>query len=239
MSDEVTLTAYIAASFLEMKKPVDVSGPPQGTAGPAGQLPKLPLDLIHLVGGAKLPLLDLLQDPVVQKSLSCLKASITNDGLANIYTTTLMAYVFTLAGDLVTRGRLLDHLSTKAKSKGGSVSSWTRVDLGSSGTQLLCVFVGDLLYWEQAPGEDSPSLAVEISAYRVLAQLSANPTLEDLGYATRIIRWISTQQNYYGGFYSTQVGVEGGDLQDGAHSLWMGVCRTRWWPSRLWLSAPG
>lgn len=77
--------------------------------------------------------------------------------------------------------------------------------------------VGDLLYWEQASGEDSPSLSVEISSYMVLAQLSANPTLEELGYATRIIRWISTQQNYYGGFYSTQVGVAAGDLQDGAH----------------------
>ncbi|XP_011607095.2 alpha-2-macroglobulin-like [Takifugu rubripes] len=142
VSDEVTLTAYITASFLEMNVPAN--------------------------------------DPMVGKSLSCLKASIDKDGFANIYTTTLMAYVFTLAGDVVTRTRLLNHLSSKAKAK------------------------GDLLYWEQTSGEDSPSLSVEISSYMVLAQLSANPTLEELGYATRIIRWISTQQNYYGGFYSTQ-----------------------------------
>lgn len=113
------------------------------------------------------------------------------------------------------------------------------MDAGGSQIQPLCVCVGDLLYWEQTSGEDSPSLSVEISSYMVLAQLSANPTLEELGYATRIIRWISTQQNYYGGFYSTQVRVEGQRLQDQAHTgLLMGVCRTRWWPFRLWLSAP-
>lgn len=94
--------------------------------------------LVALANPPLAPLLDLLQDPVVQKSLSCLKASINKDGLANIYTTTLMAYVFTLAGDLVTRTRLLNHLSSKAKSKGESVSSGTGVDL-RSGRQLLCV----------------------------------------------------------------------------------------------------
>lgn len=175
----------------------------------------------------------------MEKSLSCLKASMDKDGFANIYTTTLMAYVFTLAGDVDTRTRLLNHLSSKAKTMGEWVSSWTWVDPKSSQSQFLCVFVGDLLYWEQTPGEDSPSLSVEISSYMVLAQLSANPTLEELGYATRIIRWISTKQNYYGGFYSTQVRVKGWDLQDDAHTgLLMGVCRTRWWPFRLWRSAP-
>lgn len=60
----------------------------------------------------------------MEKSLSCLKASMDNDGLANIYTTALMAYVFTLAGDEETRTRLLDHLSSRAKAKGEWVSSW-------------------------------------------------------------------------------------------------------------------
>lgn len=67
------------------------------------------------------------------------------------------------------------------------------------------MIVGDLLYWEQTPGHESASLSVEISSYVVLAKISANPTTEELGYASRIIRWISTKQNYYGGFYSTQV----------------------------------
>ncbi|XP_032365437.1 alpha-2-macroglobulin [Etheostoma spectabile] len=49
------------------------------------------------------------------------------------------------------------------------------------------------------------SLSVcEISSYVLLAKLSAFPTAEDLGYASRIVRWLTSQQNYYGGFSSTQ-----------------------------------
>lgn len=39
----------------------------------------------------------------------------------------------------------------------------------------------------------------------LLTTLGAHPSAEDLGRANRIVRWLSTQQNYYGGFYSTQV----------------------------------
>ena len=46
---------------------------------------------------------------------------------------------------------------------------------------------------------------MEISSYVLLAKLSASPTAEDLGYTTRIVRWLTGQQNYYGGFSSTQV----------------------------------
>lgn len=51
----------------------------------------------------------------------------------------------------------------------------------------------------------SASLSVEISSYVILAKLSHSPSNEDLGYATRIVRWLIGQQNYFGGFYSTQV----------------------------------
>ncbi|KAG7235148.1 hypothetical protein INR49_003137, partial [Caranx melampygus] len=66
VSDEVTLSAYITAAFLEM----NISD----------------------------------SEDVVKKSLSCLKESIGN--LSNTYTTALLAYVFTLAGDTETRGHL-------------------------------------------------------------------------------------------------------------------------------------
>lgn len=49
---------------------------------------------------------------------------------------------------------------------------------------------------------------MEISSYVILAKLSSSPTTEDLGYASRIVRWLTGQQNYYGGFSSTQVGPE-------------------------------
>ncbi|XP_062242617.1 alpha-2-macroglobulin-like [Platichthys flesus] len=140
VSDEVTLTAYITAGFLEMNSSTD--------------------------------------DAVVKKSLSCLKES-AND-LSNTYTTALLAYVFTLAGDMETRAHLLTHLDTVGHKQGG------------------------FLHWSQTATETSASLSVEISSYVMLAKLSASPSAEDLGYTSRIVRWLTGQQNYYGGFSSTQ-----------------------------------
>ncbi|XP_045580457.1 alpha-2-macroglobulin isoform X1 [Salmo salar] len=141
VTDEVTLTAYITASMLELN--ISVS------------------------------------DPVVNGSLSCLKNS-TSD-LSNTYTTALLAYTFTLAGDMETRAQLLQHLDTVALQEGG------------------------LLHWTQTSSETSASLAVEISSYVLLASLSASPlSTTDLGYASRIVRWLVRQQNAYGGFSSTQ-----------------------------------
>ena len=54
----------------------------------------------------------LLQHPVVSKSLSCLKES-TSD-LNNTYTAAMLAYVFTMAGDMETRAQLLEHLDKVA-----------------------------------------------------------------------------------------------------------------------------
>uniref|UniRef100_A0A3P9CV99 Alpha-2-macroglobulin-like n=1 Tax=Maylandia zebra TaxID=106582 RepID=A0A3P9CV99_9CICH len=135
VSDEVTLSAYVTAAFLEMNTSQ--------------------------------------HDPVMNKSLACLKESLSD--LSNTYTTALLAYVFTLAGDVETRAHLLQHLDTVAVREG-----------------------------ELSFTETSASLSVEISSYVLLAKLSASPTAEDLGYASGIIRWLTGQQNYYGGFSSTQ-----------------------------------
>ncbi|XP_053279686.1 alpha-2-macroglobulin [Pleuronectes platessa] len=140
VSDEVTLTAYITAGFLEINSSTD--------------------------------------DAVVKKSLSCLKES-AND-LSNTYTTALLAYVFTLAGDMETRAHLLTHLDKVGHKQGG------------------------FLHWSQTATETSASLSVEISSYVMLAKLSASPSAEDLGYTSHIVRWLTGQQNYYGGFSSTQ-----------------------------------
>ncbi|XP_034557120.1 murinoglobulin-1-like [Notolabrus celidotus] len=140
VSDEVTLTAYIIAGFLEMNTSVS--------------------------------------NPVVSNGLSCLKASLGD--LSNTYATALMAYVFTLAGDLETRGQLLRHLDTVAIRSGG------------------------YLHWSQSATDTSYPLSVEISSYVLLSVLSVSPSAEELGYSTGIVRWLTTQQNYYGGFSSTQ-----------------------------------
>ncbi|XP_069003493.1 alpha-2-macroglobulin-like [Embiotoca jacksoni] len=140
VSDEVTLSAYITAAFLEMNGSTN--------------------------------------NPVVNKSLSCLKESIGN--FSNTYTTALLAYVFTLAGDMETRAQLLQHLDTVA------------------------IRQGSFLHWSQTAKETSASLSVEISSYVMMAKLSASPTAEDLGYTAGIVRWLTGQQNSYGGFSSTQ-----------------------------------
>ncbi|CAI5657514.1 unnamed protein product [Oreochromis niloticus] len=140
VSDEVTLSAYVTAAFLEINTSQ--------------------------------------HDPVMKKSLACLKQSISD--LSNTYTTALLAYVFTLAGDVETRAHLLQHLDRVAVREGG------------------------FLYWSQTAAEKSASLSVEISSYVLLAKLSVSPTAEDLAYASGIMRWLTGQQNYYGGFSSTQ-----------------------------------
>ncbi|XP_030266605.1 pregnancy zone protein-like, partial [Sparus aurata] len=140
VSDEVTLSAYITAAFLEMNMSVN--------------------------------------DAVVKQSLSCLRESMSD--LSNTYTTALLAYVFTLAGDMEACAHLLKHLDAVALRQGG------------------------FLHWSQTATETSASLSVEISSYVLLAKLSASPIAEDLGYATPIVRWLTGQQNYYGGFSSTQ-----------------------------------
>uniref|UniRef100_A0A3Q3CXW5 Alpha-2-macroglobulin bait region domain-containing protein n=1 Tax=Haplochromis burtoni TaxID=8153 RepID=A0A3Q3CXW5_HAPBU len=141
VSDEVTLTAYITATFLENKKYA--------------------------------------KNSVVKKSLACLKDSM-ND-LSNTYTTALLAYVFTLAGDVETRAHLLEYLDKVAVKQGEGASCRN-----------------------PSIPQTSASLSVEISSYVLLAQISASPTSEELAYAFSIVRWLTEQQNYYGGFSSTQ-----------------------------------
>uniref|UniRef100_A0A667YKS3 Alpha-2-macroglobulin n=1 Tax=Myripristis murdjan TaxID=586833 RepID=A0A667YKS3_9TELE len=115
----------------------------------------------------------------MNRSLTCLKESISS--LSNTYTRALLAYVFTLAGDMKTRALLLEQLDKDAVRRGG------------------------FIFWTQKATETSDSLSVEISAYVLLAKLSASSTTrEELGSASGIVRWLASQQNSYGGFSSTQ-----------------------------------
>ncbi|XP_077468386.1 alpha-2-macroglobulin-like [Stigmatopora argus] len=140
VSDEVTLSAYVTAAFLEGGKTVN--------------------------------------DATVAQGLSCLKPAINDH--SNIYTTALLAYVFTLAGDKETRANLLQYLDGIKIQEDG------------------------FIHWSQKSTDTSQSLSVEITSYVLLAKLGSSPTVEDLGYASGIVRWLTSQQNYYGGFASTQ-----------------------------------
>ncbi|XP_048061395.1 LOW QUALITY PROTEIN: alpha-1-inhibitor 3-like [Megalobrama amblycephala] len=115
--------------------------------------------------------------PVITNALSCLRPVVGN--LGNTYATALLVYTFSLAGETSTRSQLLTALNNNAISEGSK------------------------LHWSQTSSGDT--LAVEISSYVLLAVLTEQPlTAATLSYANRIVNWLVTQQNPYGGFTSTQ-----------------------------------
>ncbi|XP_029301916.1 alpha-2-macroglobulin isoform X2 [Cottoperca gobio] len=121
-------------------------------------------------------------NPIVQNCLNCLKEAVAGQ-LDNLYTTALLSYTFTLAGDQEMRSKLITYLHLKSKTQGGT-RHWARA--GASGKGL-------------------DSLEVEMTSYVLLALLSG-PAMPDfdLDYSSSIVRWLAQQQNPYGGFSSTQ-----------------------------------
>ncbi|XP_063763820.1 alpha-2-macroglobulin isoform X2 [Eleginops maclovinus] len=140
------------------------------------------VSLTAYVSAAMLELDNNASDPVVKKCLSCLKASVESQ-LENLYTTALLSYTFTLAGDDEMRSKLITYLHQKSNTQGGT-RHWERA--GASGKGL-------------------DSLEVEMTSYVLLALLSG-PAVPDFGldYSSSIVRWLAQQQNPYGGFSSTQ-----------------------------------
>ncbi|XP_026154585.1 alpha-2-macroglobulin isoform X2 [Mastacembelus armatus] len=140
------------------------------------------VSLTAYITAALLELGPRITDPVVQNCLSCLKEAVVSQ-LDNLYTTALLSYTFTLAGDLEMRNKLITYLHQKSNAQGG-----TR-------------------HWERpgASGKGLDSLEVEMTSYVLLALLSG-PPMPDFGldYTSGIVRWLTQQQNPYGGFSSTQ-----------------------------------
>uniref|UniRef100_A0A8C5CYZ5 Alpha-2-macroglobulin-like protein 1 n=1 Tax=Gadus morhua TaxID=8049 RepID=A0A8C5CYZ5_GADMO len=121
-------------------------------------------------------------NPMVSGCLQCLRVAVAGK-LENMYTTALLSYTFTLAGDQQTRAALLTALHQRSVTDGGT-RHWKRTE--ASETVL-------------------DSLEVEMTAYVLLAVLSGPPVPGfDLDYASSITRWLIQQQNPYGGFASTQ-----------------------------------
>uniref|UniRef100_A0A8C8RMR6 Alpha-2-macroglobulin-like protein 1 n=1 Tax=Pelusios castaneus TaxID=367368 RepID=A0A8C8RMR6_9SAUR len=128
-----------------------------------------------------------LRDPMVNRALQCLReASSTSD----LYTQALLAYAFGLGGDIEQRSALLQSLAQHSVSAGGQLH-WQRRVKALPSTEP---------YWNQAP-----SAVVEMTAYVLLAYLSVpSVSAADMATASQIVRWLSKQQNPYGGFASTQ-----------------------------------
>ncbi|MGH0179126.1 UNVERIFIED_CONTAM: hypothetical protein FKN15_000684 [Acipenser sinensis] len=122
-----------------------------------------------------------LTDPVLNNSLACLRSAA--DNITNTYTTALLSYTFSLAGEQEMRSKLLTDLEEQAHKTDGS------------------------LHWSRSKRDSrrSDSLEVEMTAYVLMSVLSApQPSASDLSYASRIVKWLAYQQNPYGGFSSTQ-----------------------------------
>ncbi|XP_070685213.1 alpha-2-macroglobulin [Pempheris klunzingeri] len=121
-------------------------------------------------------------DPMVRSCLACLKKAVAGK-LDNLYTTALLSYTFTLAGDEEMRSKLITYLHHKSSTQGGT-RHWDRAGASTKGLD---------------------SLEVEMTSYVLLALLSG-PALPHFGldYSSGIVRWLTQQQNPYGGFSSTQ-----------------------------------
>ncbi|XP_065278856.1 alpha-2-macroglobulin-like protein 1 [Emys orbicularis] len=142
------------------------------------------LSLSAYITAALLELGQPLTDPMVTRALQCLRESSTSD----LYTQALLAYAFGLAGSTELRGTLLQSLAQHSVSAGGQLHWQRKVKALPS-----------------PYGNQAPSAEVEMTAYVLLAYLSLpNVSAADMATATQIVRWLSKQQNPYGGFASTQ-----------------------------------
>uniref|UniRef100_A0A803Y3U2 Alpha-2-macroglobulin like 1 n=1 Tax=Meleagris gallopavo TaxID=9103 RepID=A0A803Y3U2_MELGA len=124
-------------------------------------------------------------DPTVSSALKCLEASSTD----NLYTEALLAYVCGLAGREEQQQARLQSLLQRGTSTDGLLF-WKRKEKALS---------TESSWAEAAPAE------VEMTAYVLLAYLTQpQVSRADLAKASQIVRWLSKQQNPYGGFASTQ-----------------------------------
>ncbi|KAM6162666.1 alpha-2-macroglobulin [Erethizon dorsatum] len=134
--------------------------------------------------------------PVVRSALFCLESAwkSAKEGAhgSHVYTKALLAYAFALAGNQDKRKEILKSLEDEGVKEDNTIH-WTR-------PQKPKVPEG-YLYQPQAP-----SAEVEMTAYVLLAHLTAQPapTPEELTSAARIVKWVTKQQNSRGGFSSTQ-----------------------------------
>ncbi|XP_054998741.1 LOW QUALITY PROTEIN: alpha-2-macroglobulin-like protein 1 [Sorex araneus] len=127
------------------------------------------------------------RDPMVAQGLKCLRNSAAS--ASSQYTQALLAYTFSLAGDMELRRACLEKLDRQAIVSGESIH-WSQTPTRAS----------DASPWAQPEAVD-----VELTAYVLLAWLSKpRLTPEEIARATGVVAWLAKQRNAYGGFASTQ-----------------------------------
>ncbi|XP_036923697.1 pregnancy zone protein-like [Sturnira hondurensis] len=133
--------------------------------------------------------------PVVRNALFCLESAWASTSEAQgslVYTKALLAYAFALAGNQAKRRELLQSLDKEAVKEEDSIHLQRPGKLQEAKT----------FYYQPR----APSAEVEMTSYLLLAYLTSQPapSSEDLSVASRIVKWITKQQNPNGGFSSTQ-----------------------------------
>ncbi|XP_006875548.1 PREDICTED: alpha-2-macroglobulin-like [Chrysochloris asiatica] len=134
--------------------------------------------------------------PVVRNALFCLESAwkSAQDGAhgSYVYTKALLAYAFTLAGNQDKRKEVLKSLDEETVKEENSIH-WARPQKPKAPMEHF--------YQPQAP-----SAEVEMTSYVLLAHVTTQPapTSEELAAASRVVKWITKQQNSHGGFSSTQ-----------------------------------
>ncbi|XP_054447414.1 pregnancy zone protein-like [Pteronotus mesoamericanus] len=133
--------------------------------------------------------------PIVRNALFCLESAWASTSEAQgslVYTKALLAYAFALAGNQAKRNELLQSLDKEAVKEEDSIHLQRPGKLQEAKT----------FYYQPR----APSAEVEMTSYLLLAYLTSQPapSSEDLSVASRIVKWITKQQNPNGGFSSTQ-----------------------------------
>ncbi|KAM9671515.1 pregnancy zone protein-like isoform 2-T2 [Trichechus inunguis] len=132
---------------------------------------------------------------VVRNALFCLETAWRSTSEAQgsfVYTKALLAYAFALAGNQAMRSELLKSLDREAIKEEDSIH-WKRPGKLQE---------ANVLYYQPR----APSVEVEMTSYILLTYLTVqpSPSSADLSVASRIVKWITKQQNPQGGFSSTQ-----------------------------------
>ncbi|XP_041316539.1 alpha-2-macroglobulin-like protein 1 [Pyrgilauda ruficollis] len=129
-------------------------------------------------------------DPVVGKALKCIRDLVHADtGSPNLYSLALAANAFAVAGDKALRQKILKRLDKAA------------------------IISGDQIFWSQQSKQEedslswyrAPSVDVELTSSILMAHLTKSSLSSDeIKKASKIVSWLTKQQNPYGGFASTQ-----------------------------------
>ncbi|CAI5768766.1 alpha-2-macroglobulin-like isoform X1 [Podarcis lilfordi] len=136
-----------------------------------------------------------LDHPTVRNALFCLETAAAQAKEIHVYSLALLAYSFALAGKEEQRQKMLQLLHEEAVQEEDGSLHWQRP--GKKEVDKHLSFFGP---------PRAPSAEVEMTAYVLLSYLTKQPapSHQELGTATRVVKWLSRQQNPTGGFSSTQ-----------------------------------